>query len=394
MKYRKVRAGSNDKLSASAWNATMDLLNQGDLAGQAVLPSALQNSFIVNAVSDGQFGPFEPVRVMYPLNMTEPQESKAYKVESIGGNLGPGSWCYGFTMGEGVGRETGGRVVIGGIAIVKVNKTDLQRLGSENPWDRGWYNILDRTVGSETIGPVGHFKIVSPYDTQTLQQQNATGSKPVYIAVDMSTRPSSVFVNITSRISASSSGLMHGRFMPVHSVTDWTGPFFFSGQLTTQNSTFEVMVYNPYEYEYPVTERARATWSTEFQCYLLEQDHARIVFCKPTANISANSSGTCKVWAGDPLSETSENITVHLDWIHGGEGISAGKACVAVFLDGVWRFIAADCEEDGEVGVKVGKGSTLPTQPSTYSMFYVPGTGLYNNNAGVWELDLSASAPA
>lgn len=70
---------------------------------------------------------------------------------------------------------------------------------------------------------------------------------------------------------------------------------------------------------------------------------------KADAAITFDSSGTVSIWkrnGSGTLVDTTENVTAHLDWMHGDENVSSGKeVLVAWFQDeGIWRIIGAECE--------------------------------------------------
>ena len=117
----------------------------------------------------------------------------------------------------------------------------------------------------------------------------------------------------------------------------------------------------------------------------------------PTADVSPGNSVAATIYEGQPPAATTQEIpAVFLDWETGGEQISAGKEATAKYepVDGVWRFSSAECEGDAEASAKLFVGDTLPTQPSTYAAALIAGVGLYINNEGTWEVEMSASTPA
>lgn len=59
--------------------------------------------------------------------------------------------------------------------------------------------------------------------------------------------------------------------------------------------------------------------------------------------LSQGSSATMSIWAGDPLADTGDNITVY-DWLLGsGESIASGKKVKAEFICGKWYATSAEC---------------------------------------------------
>lgn len=69
-----------------------------------------------------------------------------------------------------------------------------------------------------------------------------------------------------------------------------------------------------------------------------------ILKCVTTEQVAIDQSGTVKIWMGG--AETTETETAWLNWMHGGQKISANiKALIRFFEDeNKWVFIGADCE--------------------------------------------------
>lgn len=123
----------------------------------------------------------------------------------------------------------------------------------------------------------------------------------------------------------------------------------------------------------------------------------------PDNDVNPGGSSSCTVYAGQPPVATTQSIpAVYLDWESGEEQISAGKQARAIYepSDGVWRFISAECETDEEAASKIGTGTSLPSEPTTYSMFVLfHGTDEFtiyeNDGAGsLTAVSESATAPA
>jgi hypothetical protein len=62
-------------------------------------------------------------------------------------------------------------------------------------------------------------------------------------------------------------------------------------------------------------------------------------------NISVDSSGTISLY--DDGSDTGENVTAYLDWMHGDEQVSSGKEVLVTWfpMESKWRITAAECED-------------------------------------------------
>ncbi len=68
---------------------------------------------------------------------------------------------------------------------------------------------------------------------------------------------------------------------------------------------------------------------------------------KPNADINAGSSGVCSIFIDGGELASGEDITVHLNWMAGGEKISAGKEAIARYFEDEqkWVFVNAECED-------------------------------------------------
>lgn len=63
------------------------------------------------------------------------------------------------------------------------------------------------------------------------------------------------------------------------------------------------------------------------------------------STISVDSSGVVSIWVDGE--DSGEDVTAHLDWMHGDEQISADKQVIVTWfpLDAKWRITAAECED-------------------------------------------------
>ena len=74
------------------------------------------------------------------------------------------------------------------------------------------------------------------------------------------------------------------------------------------------------------------------------------IFGKANTNIQPGptpAADNVRVWNGDPLADTSYDITASLDWMHGNQQISADKELYAVWVprETKWRIVGAECED-------------------------------------------------
>lgn len=70
---------------------------------------------------------------------------------------------------------------------------------------------------------------------------------------------------------------------------------------------------------------------------------------KADDDIAIDTSGTVSVWKRDStgtLVDTTEDITAHLDWMHGDEKVSSGKEVLCTYFadEAIWRITGAECE--------------------------------------------------
>lgn len=391
MRHKRVRAGSNDKLSAGAWNDMVELLNGGgtQIFGQSRLPAILQNSTIVSAVTtNGEIiGPFQPVRIKTPRNLTNYVTGNVFEVEEVTPE-DSNYWTYGFTLNEGVSEAGGGRVVVSGVAIVKMTRSDFAGASlayGDEPWAGQWYNLPDNSICSSghVMGPVGRYQAISVWDLSVLEDQTSSDTDEVYIAIDLNSAPSQVVVDLQEDVDGMSAGVMSsGSCEVLHGTTN-----VVDGEFTTDTiDGFEIEVYNPFSGDVSTGQHV-ARWSAEYNCFLLDgQAQRREVFCVPTADITSGGSGTCKVWSGAPLAETSETITVYLDWAADGVNAYEDSSCRARLESGRWHFIAAECQGDDEVAVKVGSSTGTDKPTPTTTTFAV-----WHNADGTFILDTSGT---
>ena len=105
-------------------------------------------------------------------------------------------------------------------------------------------------------------------------------------------------------------------------VSDWSGQFVIkfadrSNIGSFQNALVNFEFYNPI---YLATAVSDITWGT---------------------------AGDVEIWAGNPRYNTGDSVLAWLDWIHGEEDISAGKALYIVFcpIHARWYILGAACED-------------------------------------------------
>lgn len=105
-------------------------------------------------------------------------------------------------------------------------------------------------------------------------------------------------------------------------------------------SAVKVFVYNLYPVKWyaPETTYIRAS-RDKFGFWLCEKPPYRHKVT-PDNDIDPDDSGVCTMFL------VGGTITVHLNWMHGGEKISAGKEAIAEYREDEqkWIFVEAECE--------------------------------------------------
>ena len=125
----------------------------------------------------------------------------------------------------------------------------------------------------------------------------------------------------------------------------------------------------------------------------------RVELAIADGTITAGSSGTADIWDGYEASpvDTGVSVTVYHNWMDGGQDISDGKKMIIKQFGDIWRVIAVECEPDEEPATKIGSGTSLPSSPTTYSLFYLlDGSGgytLYENDGSGNLSSVSIVAP-
>ena len=355
MKYDRVRKGG--KPSASQWNGFLDMHKAfyGNVAGQGLIPPMLQSSTIVPATlksGSDAIGAYQPVRIVKNFGFKDIIDSMpSYEVEPVDATDGERHGNYGFTLGEGVTAEGGGRVVIGGIAIVamdaeqlKVDKAAAQKDGS---FDSSYYMVPDETLSTDLrlIAPVGHYKLSSWYVPDAVSGFGDTDK--VYVALDMSRRPTSFLAKVDATIDASSTAseiitMSSGTAYVYYGVSESTAA---TGDMEVQKdeNAYEIEVYNPYACSASVGEQL-IEYSLELNRFIASQPQI-VRIGKADADIAVGATGTISIWRDG--SDTTENIEdVKLDWMAGTTQVSSGKEVMITWFadEGIWRITGAECE--------------------------------------------------
>jgi len=79
----------------------------------------------------------------------------------------------------------------------------------------------------------------------------------------------------------------------------------------------------------------------KFGLWLCEKPKYRLKV-KPVATILAGNAGNCRVWIKG--ADTTEEVSVKLNWMHGGQQISAGKEAIAEYMEDEESFVFTESE--------------------------------------------------
>ncbi len=359
--YRNASAGSSRGISAGQWNGFLGMHKDfyNSIIGSTPLPPLLRGSTTAMATlkeySD-DIGAFQPVRIVKNVEFRNIiSKTPSYIVEPVD------EWYldtdrhanYGFTLGEGVTANSGGRIVIAGIAIVAVEAQDLYYNSEESvrdgSFDSMYYMVPDRTLSSDldVIAPVGHFKIVSTYDVSDVGSYEADAA--LFIAVDMSQRPTSFLANVGTTIPAAteSSGVTT---MSSHIAYAYYGVVDSTAHrdevdVKKDEDAYAIEVYNTSGEAIPSGQHL-VTYSLEYNRFIvLVASGQTVKIGKTNSLISVGSTGTVSIWRDGV--ETIENETVSLDWMAGTTDVSAGKEVMITWFadEGIWRITGAECED-------------------------------------------------
>jgi hypothetical protein len=115
-------------------------------------------------------------------------------------------------------------------------------------------------------------------------------------------------------------------------------------------SNKKIKVYNPYKVKWYYSgstnkryvrlerEKYSGGWVCERPSYFLK--------AKTVENIAINTSELVNVWINGALSSPLEQVTAHLNWMHGGQLVSGGLEVMLQYFEDEdkWVIINAECE--------------------------------------------------
>ena len=410
MKYDRASKGSRG--SASQWNGFLDMHKAyyGNTVGQGLIPPILQSSTIVPATlkKDAEaIGAFQPVRIVKNFGFKNVVDTMpSYEVEPVDAVDGERHGNYGFTLGEGVTEANGGRIVMAGVAIVQLDARDLQydKTGAEKvgDFDSSYYMVPDSTLSGDTelVVPAGHFKVISWYASEDVEQFN-TDDK-VYIAIDMEDSPDAFRVKTATDIQGantpndstgvdcqSTTGYVY------YNVSESDAP---DGdlELVREESKYEITIYNVLKDTIPSGDHL-VTYSKEYNrfvvlaasggggstAYMVETGNASLIggVSRDLEIFEAPAAGSAPVATGNTVSVIHDWQTdmgsvipsnVRLTVIEYSDGYAR-----PVYIDNNWIYnttltqIFAD-----SVGVAAGSVN------DTYALFSISGTRVYGYGIG------------
>ncbi len=414
MRYDRASKGSRG--SASQWNGFLDMHKAfyGNTVGQGLIPPILQSSTIVPATlkKDAEaIGAFQPVRIVKNFGFKNVVDTMpSYEVEPVdavdeNGDPTDRHGNYGFTLGEGVTASGGGRIVIGGLALVAVTRdqcvegTEVANnyLGSpfdgyDGKYESSYYVIPDGTILDDdktVIAPVGHFKISSWYTPGDVENATEALSDVVYLAIDMSQRFTTASVEVFAAISGYS-----GEF---DDQTYNQGYAFLERPLEgvpAEIADVNPRISNNSSFSTPNTPSIKNGESNYFRC-LVTNTHLYDI-AEGTHTVAYSASYNRLIVTGDPVHNDGRINTWYFN-IDPDELVSRGHASAFSITPG-WGSIDYDntdtcpyptSEELGQVAAVEGR-IALATDYMTAG----GGSGPGFNNQGVPAMTADAIAPA
>lgn len=225
---KRLSPGDN-VLSAGTWNGLVQDYEdrrrttkvEGDPLNRPVPPVMRGSTIVLASLREGEesVSGFTPVRISkinrgkdaaYALPYYEVQA-----VDSVVGNDVEGyerAYQYGFTMSEGVSKESGGRIVIAGTAIVAIPSDKFMKYASggfiDSPSGALYYVVDDLTLMDEAyyqpMSPVGHFRFLGYISDSNSELESlvisdwADNKSTVFMAVDMSPASQTFVVDLGS----------------------------------------------------------------------------------------------------------------------------------------------------------------------------------------------------
>tara|TARA_R100001463_G_scaffold2401_4_gene10156 strand:+ start:6870 stop:8030 length:1161 start_codon:yes stop_codon:yes gene_type:complete len=264
---KTINKGSTE-ISASGWNSFVRMHDDYYKSGGSFIESSsiLRNSAIVDVVLDDEaedIKPYHPCRIVKSGKFLQETGRMWYIVEPVdrvddAGNPTERHGNYAFTLAEGVTGK-GGRAVVSGLAIVAVTRDQARDMFesesggvfNEGKYDSSYYIVPDKTLSSQdkkVIGPVGHFRFVSWYDSGEVQKQFDLLSDDLLMVVDLNQRPTSFLAKVDTTIDASSTAsevvtLNSGKAYAYYGVSESTAD---SGKLEVKKDeyNYEIEVFN------------------------------------------------------------------------------------------------------------------------------------------------------
>lgn len=225
--YKMTRLNSGDrKISSETWNGFVqmyeDSRNRTNVSGDPLkrpIPPILNGSTIALAtLKKGQdaIDGYQPVRITEIAGTSDIALGlPLYEVEAVDALDASGEPTerhgnYAFTMAEGISKQSGGRIIVAGLAVVSVARNQVSLDAASMPVTeavkQSYYMIPDKTLSDVTdvlLAPVGHFKLVSWHDAAKQTAGRRVNDK-IFLLVDMSKRPTVFTATTDGTVPASS----------------------------------------------------------------------------------------------------------------------------------------------------------------------------------------------
>lgn len=322
---KRLNKGAKE-ISAGGWNSLRDMYSDyydSPRGGFKAGPSVLRGSTIVDVVlADGaeKIAPYQPCRIVGGGKFLQEIGSTWITVEPVDRADTDKHGNYGFSLAEGVTKQAGGRVVIAGLAVVTVtraqardNYVDGDGVFNEGKYDSSYYIVPDGTLSSDSskvIGPVGHFKLLSWYDTVELEKQHKLLADDLLMVVDLAQRATNFQVKLDTAISGTTEAtevitMSSGTALAYYGVSD-SQAAEGEHELKVNEAVYEIEVYN--------TRLAQVSTGTHTATYSVEYN--RFIFVgggsatfqvtmeqrdgiQGTSTTPASWTYDIKIWEGD-----------------------------------------------------------------------------------------------
>lgn len=223
---KRLKPGDN-VLSAGTWNGLVQDYTdrrrttkvEGDPLNRPVPPVMRGSTIVLASLREGE----ESISAFTPVRISKINRGKDaayalpyYEVQAVDSVVGVDiqgyerSYQYGFTMSEGVSKESGGRIVIAGTAIVAIPSAEFMKYSTggdiDAPSGSLYYVVNDLTLMDELyyqpMSPVGHFRFLGCISDSNDELEGlvitdwTNGKDTVFMAIDMSPASQTFLVDL------------------------------------------------------------------------------------------------------------------------------------------------------------------------------------------------------